>query len=239
MPDLRYGQQKTSYKVVRSARRTLAVTVSPEGVVLVRAPYHTSEQRVAEFAEGLKPWIFRHLARYEQQGSGRRFVSGESLLYLGKKYMLRVVEGDTEDSGVVLTASRLRVTVNPDMTEEAKKEAVAAALKDWYRVQAETVLPERLRRISSLMGASPAGVKIKTQLRRWGSCSVKGVIALNWQLVMAPIEVIDYVIVHELCHLKIPNHQRRFWEYVAGYAPEYKKMRKWLRLNGHAITFLP
>ena len=239
MPDLRFGECRATYEVVRCNRKTLGVVVSADGAVVVRVPYSAGAARIAEFVDGLKPWIFKHLIRYQQACPQRKFVSGESLPYLGKKYRLMVtVDGAGRQPCVELAGSRLKVTVVHGLTDEARQEAVKAALTGWYKEQAREMLPARVGEIGGRMGALPAAVKVKHQARRWGSCTASGVISLNWQMVMAPPEVIDYVVVHELCHLKVHNHQREFWSYVGRHEPDYKKLRKWLRVNGRSVTFL-
>lgn len=239
MPDLRFGESRATYEIVRCDRKTLGVVVRPDGAVTVRVPFNAGAQRITEFVDGLKPWIFKHLVRYQQTCPQRQFVTGESLPYLGKKYKLKVVaDGAGVQPGVELAGSRLKVTVGRGLAEDAQREAVKDALIDWYKQQAQEMLPARVGEIGGRMGALPTKVKVKHQARRWGSCTASGVISLNWQMVMAPPEVIDYVVVHELCHLKVHNHQREFWSYVGRHEPDYKKLRKWLRVNGRSVTFL-
>ena len=237
MPDISFNGLNSTYEVIRCTRKTLGVVVSPNGTVTVRAPYGASNARIADFAERLKPWVFKHLARYRQVGSPRGFVTGESLPYLGKKFKLTVIENDTETTPV-LKGNRLSVFVTHGLGEETRREAVKQALSSWYKTQARQVLTMRLDELAIRMEMRPTAVRVKHQTRRWGSCTERGVINLNWQLVMAPPEVVDYVIVHELCHLKVHGHQREFWDCVARYAPDYKKPRKWLFVNGHALSFL-
>jgi predicted metal-dependent hydrolase len=238
MPDLRFGESHTTYEIVRCDRKTLGVVVSPDGTVVVRVPFNAASTRVTDFVDRLKPWIFKHLIRYQQACPDRKFVTGEGLPFLGKKYKLEVAVGGAAEPGVTLEGSRLQVTVSRQLSEEDRRNAVKRALIGWYKQQAQQVLPQQLCVVSARIGVSPEAVKVKHQARRWGSCTAKGVISLNWQLIMAPPEVIDYVVIHELCHLKVHNHQRGFWDLVARYQPDYKKLRKWLREKGRAVTFL-
>ena len=239
MPEMRIGGAPFSYEVVYSARRTLGVVVSQDGAVAVRAPHGTSDSRIAKFVERFKPWILRQLSRGRKACPARKYVTGESLSYLGKKYRLRVtVDGALKHPDVSLTATRLLVAVQSGLSEETRQRAVKNALAGWYKERAQQVLPERVSQLGRIMCLSPSGIKVKTQLRRWGSCTVKGAVALNWQIVMAPLKVIDYVVIHELCHLKVRHHQKEFWQLVASYSPEFKKLRKWLRLNSRSIAFM-
>jgi len=213
------------------------VAVSPKGIVVVRAPHNTDQARITDFTERIKPWIFKHLARYRRSSPPRDFVTGETLPYLGKKFKLRIVYNDTKILPV-LVGGHINVYVARHLNNEARREAVRQALIRWYGAQAQQVLPARLAILAQRLGAHPVAVKVKCQASRWGSCTARGVINLNWQLIMAPTEVADYVIIHELCHLRIHGHQQEFWEYVAQHTPDYKALRKWLRINVHALGFL-
>ncbi len=238
MPDLRFGESRATYEVVRCARKTLGVVVSPDGCVTVRAPFGAGNARIADFVDHLKPWIFKHLLRYQKDCPRRDFKSGEILPFLGERYRLKVTVNGVLEPEAALTGRRLEVKVGHHLSEEERRQAVKAALIGWYKGQAQEILPARVDALGDKVGHHPAKVKVKHQTRRWGSCTADRVIALNWQMVMAPPEVIDYVVVHELCHLKVHNHQREFWELVGRHEPEYKKLRKWLREKGRTLTFL-
>ena len=235
MPELTLNGSSATYEVVRCARKTLGVVVSPDGRVVVRAPCNVSDTRISEFTERFKPWIFKHLARYEQSRTSKGFTSGERIPFLGKKYRLVVVPDDNE-SAPAITGGQLRVHVPHGLSDIMQCRLVKESLSQWYDEQARKILTERLGRLAISLGVRPVGVKIKRQVRRWGSCTARGEINLNWQLVMAPPVVIDYIIIHELCHLRVHGHQREFWEYVAQYLPDYKKHKKWLRVNSLALN---
>jgi len=237
MPQLSLDGSRVTYEVVRSARRTLGVGISPGGQVVVRVPYNVGNARITAFVERHKIWIFKHLRRHQQVCPAHRFVTGESLLYLGEKYKLKVVVDDAGEEPV-LDGGHLWVRVARDLDDEARRTAVRLALVGWYEMQAQQILLGRLEALASLVGGRPKAVKVKHQTSRWGSCTARGVINLNWQLVMAPLSVIDYVVIHELCHLKVRSHQWEFWEYVARYMPDYLEHRKWLRVHGQTLGFL-
>ena len=237
MSELSLDGMSVAYDVIHCARKTLGVAVSPSGKVVIRAPYNTTRAHIADFAERLKPWVFKQLARYRQTCPLCGLVTGENIPYLGKKYKLRVT-ADGAGLSPILGGGCLRVWVERDLNEEVQREAVRQSLSGWYEVQAQQILPARLDMLALRLGMHPAAVKVKRQVRRWGSCTARGVINLNWQLVMAPLDVIDYVLIHELCHLRVYSHQREFWGCVVQYMPDYKKQRKWLRVNSNALNFL-
>lgn len=237
MPEISFGGLRATYDIVRCARKTLGVVINPDGKVVVRAPYSTGQSRIDDFVEHFTPWAFKHLARCKQACPSRAFVTGESLPYLGKKYKLKVVAGEA-GALPVLTGGRILVYVAAGLGDELQRETVRQTLAWWYKEQARQIMTLRVEELAGRLGARPAAVKVKRQARRWGSCTARGVINLNWQLIMVPSEVLDYVIIHELCHLKVHGHQREFWEYVAQTAPDYKKLRKWLKVHGHTLNFL-
>jgi len=237
MPNLDLDGLHTTYEIVRSARRTIGVIVGSNGKVVIRVPHNASMARIIDSVERSKPWILKHVIRHRQACPTRSFVSGENLLYLGKGYRLMVIEGGAETLPV-LEGDDLKVWVVHGLDKTTRCEAVKRALVGWYEAQAQQILPERLDALALRVGRRPTAVKVKYQQRRWGTCSAKGVINLNWQLIMTPLEVIDYVIVHELCHLMIHNHQREFWNCVARYVPDYGEHREWLRVNSRALNFL-
>ncbi len=125
----------------------------------------------------------------------------------------------------------LEISDNPD------KEKIKSVLKKWYISKARELLAERIRIYSPLIGLSPKKLAVKEQKTRWGSCSSKGNINLNWKLVMSPLPVADYVVIHELCHLKEMNHSKKFWGIVEAIMPDYKVYRKWLKENGYTLSF--
>jgi hypothetical protein len=120
---------------------------------------------------------------------------------------------------------------------ESEKTVVGKAIIVWYFEHAENKVKERLDRFALQIGKRPASVEIKNQVRRWGSCSRNGMVRLNWKIIMAPVSVIDYVIVHELCHLVYPQHSSQFWQKVQSIISDYKRRREWLKGNGLIIRF--
>ena len=165
----------------------------------------------------------------------KEFVSGESFLYLGKQYRLKVTKSSARENACRLVAGRLQVQIGEDLDAELHKEAVKKALMEWYRKHAEEKILERLPHIARKAGIKPKTVEIKNQHKRWGSCSRSGVVRFNWKVVMTPISVIDYVIAHELCHLIQGNHSPQFWQKVRAISPEYDSKRRWLKEHSHII----
>ncbi|NLW24428.1 MAG: M48 family metallopeptidase [Clostridia bacterium] len=155
---------------------------------------------------------------------------------MGKPYTLKVVRQKKSIPGVHLKKGNIIVSISPGLEEEKERELIKEMLTKWYKDSFGDIVRERIEKYSPELNVAPAKIFIKNQKTRWGSCSTKGNINLNWLLVMTPLEIIDYVIVHELSHLKVMNHSQEFWTLVESILPDYKERRKWLKENGTKKT---
>lgn len=169
-----------------------------------------------------------------QYGEEKQFVSGEKFLFLGEEYTLEVRISEARAGIVGISEDKLVVFVKEDENcqPDSQKEAVSMALNAWYEKQAHIWIPRRVRHYASVVDEKYARIFIKNQKSRWGSCSSARNLNFNWRLIMAPIEVLDYVVVHELCHLKQMNHSEAFWAEVEKVLPDYEERKKWLDENG-------
>ncbi len=225
-----FGQTEICYGVNYCDRKTLAIHVYPDGQVIVDAPKNASSQAIAEKVKKRATWIFKQRLQFEAYPPAlpqRQYVSGESHRYLGRQYRLQINQGIMEQ--VKLMHGRLMVeTVNPEKTEKVK-----ALLQDWYRLRAKAVFSERydvcVRQVAKLGIEHQKGFQLRFMSKRWGSCTNQGNIILNPELIAAPKDCIDYVITHELCHLKERNHSQAFYKLLAGVMKDWEEKRK--RLN--------
>ncbi|MCL4562914.1 MAG: M48 family metallopeptidase [Chloroflexi bacterium] len=216
-------------KIIRSRRKTIALIIEPDGRLVVRAPLRLPERQIHDLVERKAGWIVRKQDQIRQAGSTLQthaYSEGEELLYLGKPYRLILVPNPApplclEDSFYLSAALRGR-----------GKEVFTA----WYRNQAARILSERVRLFAGSMQLSFHQVKITSARTRWGSCSAQGNLCFTWRLVMAPLPIIDYVVVHELAHLLQRNHSHAYWEIVAKVLPDYRQRRGWLKANGRLLT---
>lgn len=216
-------------KVIRTRRKTIAICINPDGSVAVRAPLRTNDEYIKEFLSARKEWIIRKQRFIKQRDESRyrkKFLSGEEFLYLGYKYKLNIVDSAepvlTFDNGFYLSSRHI-------------KDALSV-FTAWYKERVLEKIPARVNFYTAVTGAKYARIKVTSAKRRWGSCSGKGNLNFNWRLIMAPEEVIDYVVVHETVHLTVRNHSRDFWSKVEQLFPDYKICRKWLRNNGHLLV---
>lgn len=227
------------YQIRKSIRRkTISITVYADNRVLVAVPSRMSRKSVLQFIEAKSDWVRKTITRNLEKAKTRtslRFVHGEKLPYLGSQYTLHIEEGYPE--GVFSRDGELRVRLNGFGALNSRSEQIRDKLFQWYIEQAEREIEERTRLYGTRIGVMPKSVTIKRMRCRWGSCSVKGSINLAWNIIMAPEDVLDYLIVHELCHLVHHNHSAQYWSLVAAVLPDYHKSRKWLRENGDYLTF--
>ena len=220
-----------TYAVKRSSRRKkVTITIERDRKVVVHAPNHTSDEAIARIVEVKRHWIYektRHSQKYTSRPHppGKELVSGESARYLGRSYRIEVVDNETEciqfDQCFLIPAS----------LAPQKKDA----MREWYIVRAnERILP-RVAKQARELGVSFGQARIVDSRYRWGSCTVRDNVNLNWRLIKAPVFVIDYVIAHELAHLLEPNHTPRFWNIVRTQVPTMDRARDWLREHGQIL----
>lgn len=212
--------------VLSPRRRTLALVITPGAEVVVRAPLGVTRERLAAFVGDHRAWIDAQVAaaRSRPPPAPKTYRPGEDFLYLGRAYPLCFVSG----AGAPV---RLNGALCLDRRWRARAGTVIVA---WYRERARAETVARCGRLAPLAGCRPARVRITGARGRWGSCGAGG-LNFTWRLVMAPPEVIDYVVAHELCHLAHPDHSRAFWAAVGRLMPGYPDRRAWLRANGSLL----
>lgn len=222
-------------EVIRTNRKKSADIRVEEGAVTVVVPIETSLERIDDLLASKRRWIKEKIALHQEMAppSSKRYVSGESFSYLGRNYRLKVEKGPF--APVKLVQGRLVVSV-PQGAEQPHM--IRNALVRWYKRQAELKLREKVARWAPQVGVAPTGVTIKTFKSRWGSCTSKGELQFNWRIMMAPNRMVDYVVVHELCHLIRHDHSPEFWAQVGKVLSDYEENREWLKRNGYVVTAL-
>lgn len=228
---IEYEKSIIEFTVEHRQRRSFEIRVKPPGTVSVVAPKGAKEAYVVKLVESKAKWIVRKLSEIKEMESRRckrDYKDGETFMYLGADCQLQVVRDRSVAKPIVkLSQGRLRVE-----TGLSDKEYLRAVLESWYRQKAAENIKGRVGHFSKLIGVEPNVIRIKEQKKRWGSCSSRGSLNFNWRCVMAPMEVIDYIVVHELCHLVHMNHSSEYWALVGRIMPDYQRRREWLRING-------
>lgn len=218
-------------KMIRSRRRTVGLEITPEGELVVRAPEKLTKRELGLILNKHRRWINRKLALVNERKQliSRLYRPGEKFLYLGQEYPLKLMPGI--QNGLSFDGRCFWITKNGLGQARDLFEKI-------YRKMARVYLSRRLELLSSRSGFEYKKFRLSSARRRWGSCSTKGTISLNWRLLMAPPEIIDYVIYHELIHLRERNHSQAFWNLLSKYVPDYRVKKKWLKENGFRLWII-
>ena len=220
-----------TYSVKRSPkRRKVTITVERDREVVVHAPSHATDEAIARIVEAKRHWIYektRHSPKYTERlhPPGKELVNGESALYLGRSYRIEIVDEETE---CIRFGQRFLIPASSVLHRQG-------AMREWYIEQAKERILPRVAKQARELGVSFGQAHIVDNRYRWGSCTVRNNINLNWRLIKAPIYAIDYVIAHELAHLLEPNHTPRFWNIVKTQVPNTDRARDWLREHGQLL----
>ena len=221
-------------EVIRTdRRRSASIYLDGEGIK-VRVPKGLSDRHVRNLIAKKSPWIKRKLKEAELTAppKPKEFVSGETFAYLGRNYRLKILSGDPPS--VKLRGGYLEANIlGSSKTQE--EEEVRSLLVDWYRRHAQERLEEKTHRYAKVLQVEPCSVSVKDYKSRWGSCSVKGDVCYNWRIVIAPHRIVDYVVVHELCHLLEHNHSAIYWRHVERIFPDFQRCREWLKRNSERL----
>ena len=210
-------------KIIRSRRRTIALEVTPRATIIVRAPHRVPAAYIDEMIQEKRAWILRKMAEMKQrpQAIAHAYEEGEIFWFLGRPYPLHII-----DDGSVTIARTDRLVVPRSLLPD-----IRTAIQRWYVEEAKKEIHARCMYFSMMTGYSPASLRITNARQRWGSCTSKGGLNFSWCLVQAPLPIVDYVIVHELVHLRQHDHSKKFWEKVKDLMPDYERRRTWLREN--------
>ncbi len=206
----------------------MALQIDAKGGLIVRAPYQVKERAILEFIERNQDWIDKAKKVSKDRARERKEyqpVIGGRFLFLGKEYII----SETNERKIQCLEDRIRIPQN----SEADKE-----LSQWLKKQARSFLKARVKDHAARMGFGPEEIRITQARSRWGSCSGRNVISFSYRLMMCPEEVIDYVIIHELCHIPEKNHKNSFWQLVEAFDPDYKKHREWLHSHGFLMEVI-
>ena len=216
-------------QIIRTKRKSIALIVEPDGRLVVRAPMRISDADIKHLVKQKERWIREKQKQVKDksaQSKPKVYMDGEEFLYLGKSYQLKIVA----DLNPALVLSRKFY-----LSRRALPKA-ESVFTEWYRERARAVISKRVKLYAARHGFTYRKIRITSARTRWGSCSSMGNLNFTWRLVMAPPEVIDYVVVHELAHLRVNNHSKEFWKQVERIMPDYKQRLKWLKKNGRKLT---
>ena len=217
-----------AYALTRSTRKTVAIAVERNGQVVGRAPNTLSDRQIEAVIERTRGWIYRPLAQWYDLNATRvtrEYVNGEGFLYLGRSYRLKLVE----DQDVPLLLKDGYFCLRSDYRDAPLADV---AFRAFYRQKGVQRIGERVWAYQTKLGVQPNTVRVIELKYRWASCSAQGRLNFHWKCMMAPLTVLDYIIVHELAHMLHANHSAAFWNAVDKVLPDYRERKAWLRVNG-------
>lgn len=223
-----------SYQVVRSRRATADIIIERDGQVLVRAPESVPDERIEDLVEAKRYWIYKNLAEWRDLNATRvlrEYRNGEGFLYLGRSYRLLLVADQAEP----LLLKNGRFCLCRDLVDEGAMQAAKEAFRDYYIARGFERICQRVNYFAPKVGVAPREVDVRELGHRWASCSPNGNLAFHWKCMMAPQTIIDYIVVHELCHFHQPDHTDAFWNEVDKVLPSYGERKEWLRNNGAGL----
>lgn len=237
MKEYHIGQTVVPYEIEWSPdRSTIGLSMDGSMELTVRAPVEASLDDVEEVLAGKKQWILETLYGLAEQDDpplDKEYLSGEKLLYNGRRYRLQVNEADVPEPELRFDGTRFELVV-PESTPVNTRRKQQAVV-DWYVREATENLPERATDYIEKLGLNEVEIEVKTLRRRWGEYR-PGKVALHWRLILAPRKIQDYVVAHELAHFKHEEHSDAFWNTVGTLVPDYRERREWLRVKGGSLT---
>ncbi|MEQ1896074.1 MAG: SprT family zinc-dependent metalloprotease [Vicinamibacterales bacterium] len=222
------------YDVIRSRRATADIIIERDGSLLVRAPEWVDDEQVEAIVDSRLHWIYRGLAEWRDLNATRvlrEYKSGEGFLYLGRAYRLILVQ--QQDEPLVLKDGRFRL--RRDLVEAGDIGPAQAAFRDYFIARGRNRIGRRVEYFASTIGVTVSGMEVRDTGHQWATWSPSGRLAFHWKCMMAPATVIDYIVVHELCHFHHADHTDAFWNEVDKVMPQYRERKEWLRRNGAAL----
>lgn len=215
------------YQVEKSHRKTLGISLIKNGIFLVKVPEIFTVEQVETYLLRNEITLHKALAASKVISSDREFVEGEDYYYLGRNYRLKII--DNSDKELSLEGDYF--TIGQFVGEDYR-----GSFQDWYTENLFKVIQEKINLYKMTLGIEPSKVTIDNLTEKWGACTPTGMLKFNWKLAMAPLSIIDYIVVHEMVHLKIKNHSTQFWSTVHSICPRYQDSIRWLKENGHELS---
>lgn len=223
-----------SYGVVRSRRTTADIVVERDGRVIVRAPAELPDEHIEDIIQSKRYWIYKTLAEWRDLNATRvlrEYRNGEGFLYLGRSYRLSLIAD--QDAPLLLRSGRFYL--RRDLVDRGEVAAAKSAFRDYFIARGHERITERVRYFAPKVGVTLRDIDVRDLGHRWASCSAKGHLAFHWKCMMAPPTIIDYIVVHELCHIHRMDHTHAFWNEIDKVMPDYHERKEWLKKNGAAM----
>jgi predicted metal-dependent hydrolase len=226
---------------ISKRRKTITLRVNRNGSVAVTAPSYVKTTIVRRFVKSKVEWVLdkqKYFLETARKYPPKEFKNGETFPLLGRKYRLKIVKvPELHNPSFKTEGGRLMIFVDRYPDKE-QKEITRETVQEWYTIHTEKKVNILIKKYAPYLDVLPMKIKVVDQTSRWASCSKSRIIRFNWRLSTMPISVLEYIVVHELCHLKIHNHSTQFWRAVKSVLPDYENRRTWLRENGSIIALM-
>lgn len=236
---IQFGTTTITYELVRSRRRKNAtITVFPDKTVQIAVPHDTGTDQAQFLMVKKAPWVIKKIDMFQcisPEIASKEYVSGETFLYLGRQYRLKILKTKSESSAK-LVGKYLYVSV-PESVRSDKNEYVKKLVYEWYRTHAAEKIKEVINSYCKRSNLPVPTFIVKNQLKRWGSCTAKNQLIFNNRIAMAPVSQLEYVVAHELCHMRYKDHSPKFWSMLKSVMPEYEKRKEALKSDGWKYEF--
>lgn len=240
MEQMKIGNTIVDYRLIYSSRqKTIELVIDLDSGFTVRAPASMSKDEVAANLQRKTNWIITNLDKMNEvirNETRKEFVSGEKFLYKGKRYRLKVMQVNEEIVPFLsFTHSKFIAYVPASVPEFDYPRIIQPLFIDFYYQKADKTISQRARKYLVYFEAKPSLIKVQSLKNKWGNCSKTNQLRFNWRVVMAKMSIIDYVLVHELCHIEHKDHSKAFWNEVQKILPDFEERKEWLRINGDLL----
>ncbi|KEJ03600.1 M48 family metallopeptidase [Clostridium botulinum] len=229
MKDIFLMGERFQYILKTKKRKTISIKIGKEFIIEVTAPLGTNEYTIEQVLKKEEKWIIEKIKKLKEVENFNGYY------YLGELYYLKIKEVKSLYFKLEVDSNKFMVYINSGILKEKREVIIKDNLEKFYKKQAVKVLKERTDYYSNILKVAPKNIVVKNQKTLWGSCSSKGNINYNYKIVMAPLKILDYIVVHELCHLVHMNHSKDFWHLVESIIPDFKERRNWLKENGYKL----
>lgn len=226
-----YESKIIEYQLIKSNRKTVTISILPTKKVIVKTPKYLSDKEIMNMVKQKSKWIVNNISKIPDNivlKQERRYEDGEKLLYRGGEYKLKIIEDpNIKSSKIQIQQDEIIIVIN-----QSNRQVIATLLELWYKEKARELVHKRINYYNTFINKKIGTIRIKNQRKRWGSCSNLGNLNFNWRIIMMPDDMLDYIIVHEMCHLIYLNHSKDYWKSVEEILPDYKEREKWIKSNG-------
>lgn len=240
MHEIKYKNNSIKYSIIKKSNiKNIYIKVKYPGIVTVTSPSDISNFYINDLLKSKIHWILNKLHELDEINFSTKkleLIDGDNIYYLGSPYTLRINNNKfLSKNSIYLKENEFIVDISSHIGISNRRNVIYELLKEWFITSGNKKIKERLNIYSKILNIYPENIKVKEQKTTWGTCSSLGNIYINWRIFLAPIDIIDYVLVHELCHLKHMNHSKEFWNLVESVIPNYKNKRKYLRDNSNKL----